>query len=75
MVQTPVYASSSYVQNQYKATQIVNGNTGNAGRFLSWPVAGGAGIITQYFSYYHTGIDIASNALPNIVAPAGSTAH
>lgn len=73
VVQTPVYASSSYVQNQYKATQIVNGNTGNTGRFLSWPVAGGAGIITQYFSYYHTGIDIASNALPNIVAPAGGT--
>lgn len=76
VVQAPVYAAAStpsYVQNQYKAPQAVGGGAGNAGRFLGWPVAGGAGVISQYFSYYHTGIDIASNALPNIVAPAAGT--
>ncbi len=71
----PVYAStpSFSVANQYKPRTTTSGGDPNVGKFLGWPVAGGAGVISQYYSYYHTGVDIASNALPNIVAPAGGT--
>ncbi len=45
------------------------------GRFLSWPVAGGAGRITQCPSSWHIAIDIADSSAPNIVAAAGGTVH
>lgn len=65
---------SLYVKGGYTApsasTTVVDSNVG---RFLGWPLAGGAGVISQYYGRYHTGIDIASNALPNVVAPAGGT--
>lgn len=73
----PVVTASTpslYVKGGYKApsasTTVVDPNVG---RFLSWPLAGGAGVISQYYSRYHTGIDIASSALPNVVAPAAGT--
>ncbi len=77
---TPVkttYASTTpsfYVSNQYSGGSS-SGSVGdpNVGRFISWPVAGGAGVISQYFRTYHTAIDIASSALPNIVAAAPGT--
>ncbi len=76
VVVKPVYASTpSYISNQYKgATSASAAVDPNVGKFLSWPVAGGAGVISQYFKgTYHLGIDIASKALPNIVAAAGGT--
>lgn len=75
VVQKPTYAStpSFYVGNQYKAQSSSAVGDPNVGKFLGWPVAGGAGVISQYYSSYHRGIDIASNALPNLVAPAGGT--
>jgi murein DD-endopeptidase MepM/ murein hydrolase activator NlpD len=55
------------------------GNTGtpvsnpSSSRFLGWPVAGGTGNVTQCFSGWHNGIDIANSSWPNIVAAAGGT--
>lgn len=40
-----------------------------SGQFV-WPVGG---IITQYFSWYHPGIDIANNAAPNVLAADSGT--
>ena len=73
----PVYASSTpsfYVSNQYTSanTAAATGDP-NVGRFISWPVAGGAGVISQGYRTYHRAIDIASNAMPNIVAAAPGT--
>jgi murein DD-endopeptidase MepM/ murein hydrolase activator NlpD len=73
----PVYASSTpsfYVSNQY-TTASAAAPTGdpNVGRFISWPVAGGAGVISQYYRPWHRAIDIASSALPNVVAAASGT--
>ncbi len=45
----------------------------SSGRFLQWPVQGGAGVLTNGYSGWHNGIDIASPALPNIVASASGT--
>jgi len=42
----------------------------SVGKFLSWPVAGGRGMITQCYYSYHMGIDIADKSMPNIVAAA-----
>ncbi len=73
----PVYASTTpsfYISNQYtsaSASAVVG--DANVGKFISWPVAGGAGVISQYFRAYHMAIDIASNALPNVVAAAPGT--
>jgi len=73
----PVYAAATpsfYVSNQYtSATTASASGDPNVGRFLSWPVAGGAGVISQYYHSYHTAIDIASRALPNLVASAPGT--
>lgn len=73
----PVYASTTpsfYISNQYTTanTAAATGDP-NVGRFLSWPVAGGAGVISQYYRAYHRAIDIASSALPNVVAAAPGT--
>ncbi|NMC08970.1 M23 family metallopeptidase [Candidatus Microgenomates bacterium] len=72
------YASSSpsfAVKNQYtKTATSTTGGDSKVGRFLSWPVAGRAGIISQYYKgYYHTGIDIADRSLPKIVSAASGT--
>lgn len=40
------------------------------GRFLIWPVAGGAGYISQCPNAYHIAIDIADPSYPNLVAAA-----
>jgi len=72
---TTTYAAtpSFYVGNQYRALSSSSVGDPNVGKFLTWPVAGGIGMISQYFSSYHTGMDIASNALPNIVAAGSGT--
>lgn len=70
---TKTSTPSSYVSNQYTgATSISSGDT-KVGKFLSWPVAGGKGRISQYFHSYHLGIDIADASLPNMVAGASGT--
>lgn len=73
----PVYASTTpsfYVSNQYvSASTASSAGDPNVGRFISWPVAGGAGVISQYYHSYHRAIDIASRALPNLVAAAPGT--
>ncbi len=72
----PVIAStpSFYVSNQYTtaSTAAAVGDP-NVGRFISWPVAGGAGVISQGYRAYHRAIDIASSAMPNIAAAAPGT--
>lgn len=72
IVTKPTYAlrpsSSSY------STTNVGSADSNVGRFLSWPIAGGAGKISQYYrGYYHRGVDIAARTAPNIVAAASGT--
>ncbi len=42
-------------------------------RFLNWPVAGGRGRVTQCFSGWHNGIDIADSSWPNVVAASSGT--
>jgi len=42
-------------------------------RFLGWPVAGGAGRVTQCFTGWHNGIDIANSSWPSLVAAASGT--
>lgn len=65
---------SFYVSNQYTtASAAAPAGDPNVGRFLSWPVAGGAGVISQYYSGFHRAIDIASRDLPNLVAAAPGT--
>jgi len=73
----PVVAAATpsfYVSNQYtSASATAPTGDANVGRFISWPVAGGAGVVSQYYSGYHRAIDIASSALPNVVAAASGT--
>mgnify|MGYP000845337899 FL=1 len=73
----PVYASTTpsfYISNQYtSANAAASAGDPNVGRFIIWPVAGRAGVISQYYSGYHRAIDIASSALPNITAAASGT--
>lgn len=45
----------------------------SAGRFLGWPVAGGAGLVTQCASGWHMAIDIADSGAPQLVASAPGT--
>lgn len=78
MPSTPkTYASTSpsfAVTNQYTKTATSTGGDSKVGRFLKWPVAGHAGVISQYYKgYYHTGIDIADRSLPKIVSAASGT--
>ncbi len=40
---------------------------------LIWPVAGGRGIISQYYSGFHTAIDVADSSGPPLVALANGT--
>lgn len=45
----------------------------SAGRFLGWPVAGGAGVVSQCPSGWHMAIDIADSSYPPLVAAAAGT--
>jgi murein DD-endopeptidase MepM/ murein hydrolase activator NlpD len=65
---------SFYVSNQYtSASAAAPTGDANVGRFISWPVAGGAGVISQGYRNWHRAIDIASSALPNVTAAAPGT--
>ena len=65
---------SSYVSNYNVTSSSVGSADPNVGRFLGWPIAGGAGKISQYYKgVYHRGIDIADRNLPNILAASGGT--
>ncbi|MBD3328900.1 peptidoglycan DD-metalloendopeptidase family protein [Candidatus Dojkabacteria bacterium] len=44
--------------------------SGDVGRFLSWPVEGGRGGVTQCFHSWHNGVDIADGGSPDLVAAA-----
>lgn len=62
--------SSSYT---YRTNSVSYSNVSidsSAGKFLSWPVSGGRGMISQCFYGYHMGIDIADKSMPGLVAAA-----
>lgn len=63
----PVYSGvvASRPFNPAPSSPIVPG----VGRFLSWPVSGG-GSVSQCYSRWHNGIDIADRRYPNLVATA-----
>jgi murein DD-endopeptidase MepM/ murein hydrolase activator NlpD len=64
---TPVY-SGVVASRPY--TPVSSGpSVPGVGRFLSWPVARG-GSVSQCYSRWHNGIDIADRAYPNLVAAA-----
>jgi murein DD-endopeptidase MepM/ murein hydrolase activator NlpD len=69
----PVYTPPTYSGITYNPP--ANSSTVSASRFLRWPVAGGTGRLTQCFSGWHNGIDIASygNGFPDVVAAANGT--
>ena len=73
----PVYTSTptySYTYGSSYTTTSVGSADPNVGKFLSWPIQGGAGTISQYYrGYIHRGVDIADRSLPNVVAPASGT--
>lgn len=45
----------------------------SAGRFCSWPVGGGRGLVTQCPSGWHMALDIADSSYPPLVAAAAGT--
>jgi len=45
----------------------------DVGRFLDWPVKGGAGNLSQCYHGYHNGVDIAHGGMPDLVAAADGT--
>jgi murein DD-endopeptidase MepM/ murein hydrolase activator NlpD len=61
--------SYTYRSSSYNYTSIPVDSS--VGRFLSWPVAGGRGTVTQCYFSYHMGIDIADRSMPSLVAAAG----
>jgi len=67
----PVYSGivASGSSNYLKSSQVVSG----VGRFLNWPVQGGRGSVTQCFSGWHNGVDIADSSKPNLVAASNGT--
>lgn len=75
-VVVPVYASksTSTVGNQYSYSSNSGTADPSIGRFISWPVSGTAAI-SQYYSSYHRGIDIAARggSTPQIVAAYSGT--
>lgn len=69
-----IASTPSFVSNQYtSAAASASVGDPNVGRFLLWPVAGGAGVMSQGYKPWHMAIDIASRDLPNIVAAASGT--
>lgn len=62
------YASAGSTPRTYSS-----GGDSSVGRFLGWPVAGGAGRVTQCYKTYHNGIDIADGSMPDLVAAADGT--
>jgi len=69
VAQRPTY-SSTIVTKPYVSKPGSTG-TGSVGRFLNWPVAGGAGVVSQCYWGGHNGIDIANASYPDLVAAAG----
>ncbi|MBI2356697.1 M23 family metallopeptidase [Candidatus Dojkabacteria bacterium] len=64
---TPVY-SGVVASRPY--TPVYTGSlVSGVGRFLGWPVAKG-GTVSQCYSRWHNGIDIADRSYPNLVAAA-----
>ncbi len=59
----PAQAPITLPRSNDRTTPIINTN----GLFV-WPVANGAGVITQRYSSYHTAIDIADRGAPVLVA-------
>jgi murein DD-endopeptidase MepM/ murein hydrolase activator NlpD len=74
VVATTRSTPSSYISNKSVPSTNVGAADPNVGKFLGWPVANGAGKISQYYKgVYHRGIDIADRNLPNLVAASGGT--
>lgn len=81
-VKTTVIASTSTTYSYTKTGTTSSYNpyssvtVSGVGKFLGWPVQGGVGTLSKtygsvdYYVGYHRGIDIASRAYPNIIAPA-----
>jgi murein DD-endopeptidase MepM/ murein hydrolase activator NlpD len=75
----PVVASTPSSSGSSSSGGRSGGSTGtyvpnpSGNRFLNWPVAGGAGRVTQCFSGWHNGIDIANSSWPNVVAASSGT--
>lgn len=67
---TVTASSSSYTYKATTANYVSIPVDSSVGRFLSWPVEGGRGTVTQCFYSYHMGIDIADASMPNLVAAA-----
>jgi murein DD-endopeptidase MepM/ murein hydrolase activator NlpD len=72
---TVASSSSSSSSGQYVGIAQSNSyqSASSAGRFLSWPVAGGGGYVSQCASVWHMAIDIADPGWPNLVAAAPGT--
>jgi murein DD-endopeptidase MepM/ murein hydrolase activator NlpD len=68
---TPVYSGvvATSPNLNLQSSQLIPG----VGRFLNWPVAGGRGRLTQCYSGWHNGIDIADASYPDLVAAASGT--
>lgn len=62
------YSPPKYTAIAYTPPSTNYGVT--ASRFLSWPVAGSRGRLTQCYSGWHNGIDIADRGMPDLVASA-----
>ncbi len=69
IAQKPTY-SSTIITKPYSGSTGGGVSTGNVGRFLSWPVAGNSGVVSQCYWGGHNGIDIANNSYPSLVAAA-----
>ncbi len=66
-------ASSNIIHTKPSAPISVptTASGGSVGRFVHWPVAGGA--VSRCFTGYHPAIDIADRSLPNLLAAADGT--
>lgn len=69
VIQAPIY--SGIVASAPASTGTTAPRTA-ANRWLSWPVAGG-GMLTQCFSGWHNGVDIADRNSPSVLAAAPGT--
>jgi len=66
--QAPIYSGIISAPSTGVATTPATGGT----RWLRWPVASG-GMLTQCYSGWHNGIDIADKSYPSVVAAAPGT--
>lgn len=74
-ITTPVTvaSTSSSSSSGYKPVTGGSSQANPSGVQMLWPIAGGAGTITQCPSWYHKAVDIASKSAPSIVAPRSGT--